>query len=341
MSVWVFVVIPFSPLGLFVLLVRLLVFAVLHPHHSTFFMSHPDNLDVLAAQTGPQDAAVYRQLLLNEKQTWKFSIVPGQFCQSLDETNDQDFDYLTQHFGVVGSWEDTVQKLHALNNASDDKTAYKILFLARHGQGFHNVAHDMYGDDAWNSHWSKLNGNGDIVWGPDPELTELGIQQARDNREQWKKEVANGCPVPTKFFVSPLRRSVDTLIYTWESISDTRTLHPLIMENLRETTGVHTCDKRSTRSEIAEKYEPRGFVIEPGFSEKDVLYRPDYRETVGEHAIRVNRAFQQIFTSTPDPVLSLTSHSGTIRAQLLVLGHRSFAVGTGGIIPVFVKAERI
>lgn len=303
-------------------------------------MSSPDVLAALAAQTQPSDVHEYHHRLASIQQDWKFEVVPGCFVQSDSATDDSSFDYLARHFGVVGSWKDTVRHLEDLNSGSDEDTVYKIVFLARHGQGVHNVAHDMYGDDAWNNHWSKLTGNGDMVWGPDPELTELGVQQAHDNAKQWDIEARAGCPLPTKFFVSPLRRSADTLVYTWKRLCSPSELHPLIMERLRETTGVHTCDQRSTRTVIAEKYEPQGFVIEAGFAEKDVYYRPDYRETVAEHAVRVNLAFQEIFTTTPDPVLSITSHSGTIRAQLLVLGHRPFTVGTGGMIPVFVKGVR-
>lgn len=310
------------------------------PVHRFLFMN-PGNLDVLAAQTEPQDLVEYRQLLEEHKQQWKFEVVPNQFFQSLQDTDDQKFDYIARHFGVVNGWKSTLEHLNRLNGETDDSVVYKIFFLARHGQGFHNVAHDLYGDDAWNEHWLKLNGNGDMVWGPDPELTDLGIQQARDNTLQWKIEVENDCPLPTKFFLSPLRRSADTLVYTWESLCPTAQLKPLIMEKLRETTGVHTCDKRLPRAVIAEKYEPQGFVIEDGFAEQDVYYKPDYRETVAEQALRVNQSFQTIFSTTSDSVISITSHSGTIRAQLMALGHRPFAIGTGGMIPVFVKAVKV
>lgn len=39
--------------------------------------------------------------------------------------------------------------------------------------------------------------------------------------------------------------------------------------------------------------------------------------------------------------LSMTAHSGAIASMLEVLGHREFALETGGVIPVFVKAERV
>lgn len=63
-------------------------------------------------------------------------------------------------------------------------------FLARHGQGFHNVKHNE-NPQLWDDYWSHLNTDGKIVWGPDPELTELGIEQAKDNNIAWTKEIEN------------------------------------------------------------------------------------------------------------------------------------------------------
>jgi len=39
--------------------------------------------------------------------------------------------------------------------------------------------------------------------------------------------------------------------------------------------------------------------------------------------------------------LSITAHSGTIAAILGAVGHRRFALPTGGVIPVAVKGERV
>jgi hypothetical protein len=39
-----------------------------------------------------------------------------------------------------------------------------VLYVARHGQGYHNVAESQYGTPMWNCHWSLLNGDGKITW---------------------------------------------------------------------------------------------------------------------------------------------------------------------------------
>lgn len=304
-------------------------------------MSNPDQLDVLDSQTSASDRSQYLEALKAYSPEWNFSIVDGHFKQSSPATDESKFNYLKEHFGVTTTWRDVLAELKRLNAGADPNTTYKVLILARHGQGYHNMAHSQYGNQRWNEHWSKLEGDGTLVWGPDPELTDLGIGQAKENGVLWDQELKNGAKVPCKWYVSPMRRSIDTLLHTWTGIVDINEQQPIVLENLRETTGVHTCDKRLPRSTIAAAY-PR-FRIEEGFTEEDELYKDDYRETVAEISVRMNLALQQIFseTSRDDDVVCITSHLGAIRAQLLVLGHRLFAVGTGGVIPVFVRATKV
>lgn len=302
----------------------------------------PDNIDVVNSQIQSSDRELYLAAQAKLDNTWTFEIVPGYFLQLKAETDETTFNYFKEHLGRIKSWKETLADLDELNSSSDSNVAYKILFLARHGQGYHNLANLKYGEKDWNEYWLKICGDGEITWAPDPELTELGQSQAKDNNYQFKVELEDGLKLPAKWFSSPFRRSVDTLIGTWDGIVDLKEKKPLIKEDLRETIGVHLCDKRSPRSVIAEKYEQKGFTIEDGFVEEDVYFKTDYREKVWEQALRQNKLFQYIFeqTSKQDDVISVTSHSGSIRTQLMVLGHRPFAIGTGGLIPVFVKATR-
>lgn len=308
--------------------------------------TQPDSLDLKNSSLSGDDRVEYSRLveLLHEQlaEYWTFEIVPGYFKQSDKDTDDTTYDNNKEHFGRQKGWKEILSDLDELNSSAGADESYKVFFLARHGQGYHNVAHLKYGDEKWNEYWSKLYGDDELVWGPDPELTVLGLQQAAENNHQWKAEVEAGAPIPTKFFSSPFRRSIDTLIGTWKDIVELTDIKPLILEDLRETIGVHTCDMRSTKTIIKNKYESLGFIIENGFQEEDVYWKKDYRESNAEQAIRINRSFQHIFSNTPkeDALVSVTSHSGSIRTQLMVLGHRSFAIGTGGMIPVFVKAKK-
>lgn len=108
---------------------------------------------------------------------------------------------------------------------------------------------------------------------------------------------------------------------------------------MREANGAHTCDRRSNRSVIAAKYA--NWKFEEGFEEEDVLWKPDLRES---HAAQDQRAYvvmREIFEGDANTWISISSHSGQIAAALRVLGHRDFGLGTGQIIPVLVKIEKV
>lgn len=40
-----------------------------------------------------------------------------------------------------------------------------------------------------------LNGDGELTWGPDPELSDIGIAQAKRICEVWGREMKDGAPV--------------------------------------------------------------------------------------------------------------------------------------------------
>lgn len=316
---------------------------MLFPHS----MSIPSALDSIDAARSASDLDEYNKsvkqleqaLLKLQPHYWTFETVPGYFKQSLDSTDDSKFDYLKEHFGILKPWSQIVADLDSLNSKNKN-TQYKLFFLARHGQGFHNVAHTKYGNEAWDDYWLKLNGDGELVWGPDPLLTELGEAQAEDNLRHWKEELALEPRIlPSRWYVSPFTRAIDTLEITWRDLVDVPKAKVVTYESLRETMGVHTCDKRSPRSVIQKKYG-LWLQIENDMPEDDIYWRADYRETVAEQAVRMNDSFQKIFNDSTDPIISVTSHSGSIRAQLLVAGHRAFGVGTGGMIPILVKATK-
>lgn len=97
----------------------------------------------------------------------------------------------------------------------------------RHGQGYHNVAKDVYGDNAWDCYWSMqygspflpsfllflilLVGDSNFTWGPDPSLTERGLGEAAIAAKAWPRELALGAPLPQSWYSSPLSRSASTM----------------------------------------------------------------------------------------------------------------------------------
>lgn len=152
---------------------------------------------------------------------------------------DPNSDTLDASFGLKDTsadrWNKLIDTINQLNDSSEDHIAYKLIFIARHGEGVHNVAEAIYGTPAWNSYWSHLNGDDNLVWGPDPALTALGETQALDVNATWKREQVAGIPLPSSFYSSPLQRATNTLQLTWGDVQLDKGILPLIMEDLRET----------------------------------------------------------------------------------------------------------
>lgn len=126
-------------------------------------------------------------------------------------------------------------------------------------------------------YWSALDGADGLTW-LDAHLTPTGIQQAVDVHGLWSEQLPHGIPPPETFYVSPLTRTVQTADATFKELKlpQGKEYRPLIKELLREALGIHTCDKRSKKSEIENAFPHLTF--EEGFSEEDKLWEVDYRE---------------------------------------------------------------
>ncbi|KAG8725459.1 hypothetical protein FRC09_019187 [Ceratobasidium sp. 395] len=233
-----------------------------------------------------------------------------------------------------------------------------------------NVAVDKYGPEEWEETYSKQNGDKDITWGPDAKLTPLGEAQAKGVNEVWKTELArpdDPVPIPTKLFSSPMSRALATTDITFRDVipkaDDTGDLvsRPLVLEacppnlplypaynthrrgisyqNLREQLEPYTSEHRSSRTQIQSVYP--AFEIEEGFTEEDGLWGEDFseRDTPFNNRIRatLDRIFGDILEST-DTYVSITSHGGVAATILRFIGHRSYPLPAGGVIPVVIKA---
>ncbi|QRV96967.1 histidine phosphatase family containing protein [Ceratobasidium sp. AG-Ba] len=285
-------------------------------------------------------------------ETFSYQVVPGYFIQTDNSTDPSKVGPNPPAFGLKANtsatyWSDFKASISKLQREAPKGVRYAVCWFGRHGQGWHNVAESFYGTQAWDDYWSKLNGDGNMTWGPDALLTDLGKQQAQLAHNAWVTELAKKDPVPlpTKLFSSPMSRAASTLNITFSGVLvDVDGKHdivkPYIMENLREIIGVHTCDERRTKTYLRKTYD---FRIEPGFTENDELWTADHRETDEEANTRLKAALDTIFgklLSNHDTFFSITAHSGAIGAALRVLGHRQYSLPTGGVIPVVIKATQ-
>ncbi|WRT65747.1 uncharacterized protein IL334_002695 [Kwoniella shivajii] len=284
---------------------------------------------------------------LQEKpHSYRYDVVQGFFTQNGPEPKHLDFEHmLERNFGLVDSsaerWNNLRRDVKKLQDEADAGTLYKVMFLGRHGQGWHNYGASKYGVDPWEDKWTFLNGDGEITWGPDPELTPLGVNQARAIQKCWKEQIPFNPPITEKemkWFVSPLTRTGQTMLESW---GDLLVGTPEVWEDWREIYGSHTCDKRSTKSYIQKRFPT--FNIEDGFAEEDELWTPDDRETDAHMQMRAQRAMDRLFgeNGSGETFISVTSHSAILRNLLAVLHHQPYPLATGEMIPVVVKATKI
>lgn len=288
-------------------------------------------------------------------QRFTYESISGYFAQDDPSTDVDAFNYHTHNFGLLErdypdeapedkslpQWKRFEKHVIALANASGDDTQYKVVYLGRHGEGFHNVGEAKYGTKAWDEYWSKLDGDGELYW-DDAHLTETGKGQALLNnaflKDQFSEKI--GMPAPQAYYTSPLYRCLQTANITYGDLKvpANRPFAPIVKELMREVMGEHTCDRRSTRSVIHQAV-PK-WRIEPGFTEKDELWQADHRETHEEHDLRTKQLLDDVFSHSSDErlFLSFTSHSGAIASLLRVTGHVEYRLPTGGMMPILIKA---
>lgn len=186
------------------------------------------------------------------------------------------------------------------------------------------MAESKYGTPLWDCDWSLKTTDGELVWGPDARLTELGKGEARRAETAWTRELADHFPMPEIFIVSPLSRAIETMVITeaWKhAMSHTeknQTPRPriIVKEKWRENIGLHTCDQRRSKQEISKDFPLVEF--EEGFSEQDLLWTKDVQETDQQLDIRIKAALADLFL---DPMtsdltyISITAHSGVISSK--------------------------
>ncbi|KAG6910375.1 hypothetical protein DXG01_011090 [Tephrocybe rancida] len=175
----------------------------------------------------------------------------------------------------------------------------------------------------------------------DAEITDTGKAQAVAAGTVWKAELAAGLPLPGRFYVSPLSRALKTLEITFDGLlpkHQQKSQWATVLEDLREAYGVHTCDQRRTKTYIKTTFSE--FRIEDGFSENDLLWTPDVRESDEHIAGRAKEVLDLVFGEDKDTFISVTGHGGIINGFMASLGRPSYSLPTGGILPVVVKSVR-
>lgn len=82
--------------------------------------------------------------MYTETDAWQTATNFGLIDQSYD--SDASFDPA----GTKTQWERFENEVAVLNADSSADERYAVLYLGRHGEGYHNVAESSYGTPAWN-----------------------------------------------------------------------------------------------------------------------------------------------------------------------------------------------
>ncbi|USP82282.1 hypothetical protein yc1106_09556 [Curvularia clavata] len=286
-----------------------------------------------------------------------YTVVTGIFQQDDKATDPSKFNFTASNFGLIDraypsdnscpsgksstQWQRLAHYISTLNDKSGRNERYSLVFLGRHGEGFHNAAESYFGTPAWNCYWSERDGNGTVTWA-DAKLTEVGKQQALLVNAFWQHLIKDEkISPPESFYTSPLYRCLDTARLTFEGIKfpgKTRFV-PVVKEFLREGISAHTCDRRHSKSYIHKNFP--SFKFEKGFAEEDPYWTELYAEPSAAQDARSKVVLDDIFSSDDSTYISITSHSGEIASLLRVLGHRDFRLSTGAAIPVLLKVTTL
>ncbi|KAL4969131.1 phosphoglycerate mutase family protein [Aspergillus stella-maris] len=245
-----------------------------------------------------------------------YTTVKGYFAQDDPSTDPSTFDYTSHNFGLLdrayeadqlfgsppGSknltqWQRFHRQLEYLNDNAPNHVSYKLLFMGRHGEGWHNAAEDFYGTPAWNCYWALLTGNATATWF-DADLTPAGIEQAQIAHDYWVSQYATQkIAFPDAYYSSPMTRALKTANITFSNLPLNQThsapFVPEVKEGFREGMSMHTCNARRSKSYIEDLFP--GWTFEIGFMEEDEFWTGTTAEPSEGQDLRSRKALDDIF----------------------------------------------
>ncbi|EER37843.1 phosphoglycerate mutase [Histoplasma capsulatum H143] len=103
---------------------------------------------------------------------------------------------------------------------------------------------------------------------------------------------------------------------------------PPLAQLLRETLGVHTCDRRSAAAYIAKTYP--NYTLEAGFAPTDPLWDPDLRESDSARTTRLRQLVDDIVER--DSGASMLETGGVIPVLVRIVRRKGAADGSRGAV---------
>jgi broad specificity phosphatase PhoE len=261
-----------------------------------------------------------------------YTVVTGIFQQDDAATDASTFNFTASNFGLINrtypsdsscpnrkqstQWQRLAHYISTLNSKASRSERYVLLFLGRHGEGYHNAAETYFGTPAWNCYWSERDGNGTVTWA-DAQITPKGVDQALSVHAFWNHLIHDEkITLPQTYYTSPLFRCLATVKLTFEGLKLPKKspFVPVIKEYFREGISAHTCDRRSTKSVIRKNFP--SFTFEKGFAETDPYWKELHAEPREDQDIRSKKVLDDVFQNDASTYISVTSHSGEIASLL-------------------------
>ncbi|KAK5714902.1 putative phosphoglycerate mutase pmu1 [Elasticomyces elasticus] len=238
--------------------------------------------------------------------------------------------------GKRTQWERFTYFMRDLNK-QDQNAKYRVVYLQRHGEGFHNVKEDSVGRQEWEKHWARQTGDGNMVW-EDAKLTPRGQEEAATIAKFWEDAMAKEkIQPPDQYFSSPLTRCIQTARITYGALAEMSggTFELQVSEGLREIYGIHTCDRHGSRADLQSAFD---FVrFDDDVPTVDDAWQPDLRELPDHAEARLRSWLERRFRVGNDTFISATTHTGAIRAIYRAIGHPDVWVARGSLTPLLVR----
>lgn len=203
-------------------------------------------------------------------------------------------------------------------------TKHKFIYTIRHGKARHNALTREFTKAI---SWRFL---GKLADNFDPELTPDGVQDARHAGQLLRDLISEeSAPRPITVYTSPLRRCIQTAMYT---ISELRLDQPIILhvkEGLREWKGYdhdHQSDRRDVTPNIVKLFTSLNEKLDLDVELKldgtqDIGDSPVMRETYIDVDRRVRQVLDDVFNGDDADCAMLVLHNRSNKSVLRVLGH--------------------
>lgn len=188
--------------------------------------------------------------------------------------------------------------------------------FVRHGQGEHNVAATALGHGCTCRH--GLTQEGTMCPYMDSRLTDAALTEEGRKQAQGARQQRDG-GWPTVVFTSTLQRALETAVIAFgpEGKGDPKPEPRFVaLDELREQSGVHYCDRRRSLAEIRKQFP--SVDISRVAEEEDELWHDEIRETK-LHLAKRGLAALKLAAAEPAADVAIVTHSSFLLTLFAVV----------------------